>query len=536
MPHRRLPPLSLVVTLGLSALAIWPCVQLLGALAGQWGEIRAQLASEQMLTLIRHTVVSSLLATVLALTVGLLNALVVRALREPSRGVWTVASTFPLLVPPFVGAFSWLQAYARAGLTQRLWHWHGDFLYGRWGVVLLLAVHTAPLAFLAFTAVLSRENEALWRATRVSGGSAWDAFVHSLWPSLRPVLTATASLLFAFDAGDFGIPLLLGLPGRYPTMTTQIYEDLSYATMPGAFAQAVALAGALALMSLGFLTVAERAGGTASWLRWESSGVPRPPAPPGWEWGSRALLGGYLLAVLAFPFGALVLTALTRAYGLAPVPANWTWAHFAGLVHGEIGEAVLHSLGLSAAAAAAVVGAGLLLTEVGLRHSLGRLAQRLVWVPYALPGSVVAIGVLVAFGRYWYGTLAIIGLAYFVKFWGMMEPLRGLRAVIDPAAAQAAQIFGAKPIDAYRLAVWPSLSPLAGTLGILVFVGALYELTMSSLLYTPSTQTLAVVVLNAQQAGDVSTTAALGSAIALAMGLAWAAVAAMRRRTGSGTA
>lgn len=536
MPHRRLPPWSLVATTGLSLLAIWPCAQLLGALAGQWQDVRAQLASSQMFSIIRHTVISSLLATLLAVAVGLLNALVVRTLREPSRGVWTVASTFPLLVPPFVGAFSWIQAYARAGLTQLLWHWHGDFLYGRLGVVLLLAVHTAPLAFLAFTAVLSRDNEALWRATRVSGGSVWDAFVHTRWPSMRPVLTATASLLFAFDAGDFGIPLLLGLPGRYPTMTTQIYEDLSYATMPGAFAQAVALAGVLALMSLSFLTVAERAGGTTSWLRWESSGVPRPPLALAWEWGSRALLGGYLLVVLVFPFCALVLTALTRAYGLPPVPANWTWAHFVGLVHGQIGEAVLHSLALSAVAASAVVIAGLMLTEAGFHSPLGRLAQRLVWVPYALPGSVVAIGVLVGFGRYLYGTLTIIGVAYFVKFWGMMEPLRGLRAVIDPAAAQAAQVFGAKPLDAYRLAVWPLLAPLAGSLGILVFIGALYELTMSSLLYTPATQTLAVVVLNAQQAGDVSTTAALGSAIAVAMGAGWVAIATVRRRAGSGKA
>ncbi|MCL6562542.1 MAG: ABC transporter permease subunit [Firmicutes bacterium] len=524
----------MVVALGLSALAIWPCAQLFAAVAGQWGDVRVQLASPQMLTLVRHTVVSSLLATLLAVSVGLLNALAVRTLREPGRGVWMVASTSPLMVPPFVGAFSWMQAYARAGLTELLWHWHGDFLYGRWGVVLLLAVHTAPLAFLAFTAVFSRENEALWRATRVSGGSGWDAFVHTLWPSLRPVLAATASLLFAFDAGDFGIPLLLGLPGRYPTMTTQIYEDLSYATMPGAFAQAVALAGVLAFMSLTFLTVAERLGGTGSWLRWESPGLPRPPAPWAWEWGSRALLGGYLVVVLVFPFAALILTALTRAYGLPPVPANWTWAHFAGVLQGTTGQAVLHSLVLSAVAAAAVVGAGLLLTEVGLRHALGRLAQRLVWVPYALPGSVVAIGVLIAFGRYLYGTLAIIGLAYFVKFWGTMEPLRGLRAAIDPAAAQAARILGAKPLDAYRLAVWPSLGPLAGSLGILVFIGALYELTMSSLLYTPATQTLAVVVLNAQQAGDVSTTAALGSAIALALGVGLAAIAIIRRCAGSG--
>jgi len=92
-------------------------------------------------------------------------------------------------------------------------------------------------------------------------------------------------------------------------------------------------------------------------------------------------------ALVVFPFDALSLPALTRAYGLPPVPANWTWAHFAGLVHGATGGAVLHSLGVH----------------------------------------------------------------------------RGL-----------------------------------------------YELTMSSLLYTPATQALAVVVLNAQQAGDVSTTAALG--------------------------
>jgi hypothetical protein len=127
--------------------------------------------------------------------------------------------------------------------------------------------------------------------------------------------------------------------------------------------------------------------------------------------GARLVLKTRRRRSLVFPFDALSLPALTRAYGLPPVPANWTWAHFAGLVHGATG---------------------------------GRCSIALV------------------------------------------------------------------------------------------FIGALYELTTSSLLYTPATQTLAVVVLNAQQAGDVSTTAALGSAIAVALGLGLAAMTTIRRRAGSG--
>jgi len=65
---------------------------------------------------------------------------------------------------------------------------------------------------------------------------------------------------------------------------------------------------------------------------------------------------------------------------------------------------------------------------------------------------------------------------------------------------------------------------------VLVFVFAFHEVTMSSLLYGPTSQTLAVLVLNVEQVGDVGTTAALACALTVLVMVPASALAALLRR------
>ena len=106
-------------------------------------------------------------------------------------------------------------------------------------------------------------------------------------------------------------------------------------------------------------------------------------------------------------------------------------------------------------------------------------------------------------------TLLLIGVAYVAKFWAI-----GHRTLVGAADARPAHPLP-RPARAARRASMrcgrspPLMRPAILAAWLAVFVLAFHELTMSSLLYGPGTATLAVVILNLQQLGDVATTSAL---------------------------
>src|SRR6185437_5776595 len=149
-----------------------------------------------------------------------------------------------------------------------------------------------------------------------------------------------------------------------------------------------------------------------------------------------------------------------------------------------------------------------------------------------MPGTTLAVGLLIAYGRWFGGSLALILIAYLAKFWALAH--RTVSGAVDrlpPAEWHAARASGAGPVVAARTIWMPALAPALLGAWVLVFLGALHEVTMSSLLYSFGNQTLAVAVLNQQQLGGVGVTAALSIVLtALILLAALPAAVALRLR------
>jgi iron(III) transport system permease protein len=224
--------------------------------------------------------------------------------------------------------------------------------------------------------------------------------------------------------------------------------------------------------------------------------------------------------VVILPLVGLLLAALTRAPGLAPVPANWTLDNFAEVLDGRTLEALGNSLVLAGTAAVGVIVlAGL--AVVGRRDSGAGLTGGLLGLTFALPGSTLAVAVLLAYGVALRDTLLIILVAYLAKFWALgYRPVASGLDGIPADSYRAARASGAGPWTTTRTIVLPLLRPMIVAGGLIVFMFGLYEVTMSSLLYGPGSATLAVVVLNLQQLGDNGLTAALALVLALLVALA----------------
>jgi iron(III) transport system permease protein len=145
---------------------------------------------------------------------------------------------------------------------------------------------------------------------------------------------------------------------------------------------------------------------------------------------------------------------------------------------------------------------------------------------FVLPGSTLAVGLLITYGRWLGGTLLLILLAYVAKLWAFAHrPISGALDRLPPDELSAARVSGATASVAVRTVVLRPLAPALLAAWLVCFLTALHEVTMSILLYGPGSETLAVVVLNSEELGQVGQTAALSVLMTVLLlvpaGLCW---------------
>jgi iron(III) transport system permease protein len=336
---------------------------------------------------------------------------------------------------------------------------------------------------------------------------------------LRPSLAAAAVLTFVVTLESFAIPQVMGAGSGFSTITTQIYQDLSLGADPNSFVEAVTL-------SLLLVLIAAVVVGPADVVLGPRLRIERAAQPPGSAIvtgptrASRiiaAAVGSYLGLTVLFPTLSLVAAAITRGIGLPPTPDNWTLSHVQSVVTGPMWSALSRSLQLAAVAATVLVVLGALVAGLE-RGRAGRFLGATVTLTLVLPGTTLAVGLLIAYGKWLGGTLSIILLAYLAKLWAFAHrPIAGALDRLPPAELQAARASGAGMVSALRTVVARPLAPALLGAWLVVFLTALHEITMSSLLYGPRSQTLAVVVLNFQELGDVGSTAAISVILTLVL-------------------
>jgi len=478
------------------------------------------LTSPGLGTAVKNTFLLAVAVTVLAVPLGTLLALALRRPDLPGRAFWRVAILLPVLVPDFVLGYSWLRAYGRAGFTDDLLGVHWSGVQGPVGVTVVVVVNAVPLVYL-ITAVglAARAEPAMERAARVSGAGALSVLRTITLPLLAPAMATAAVLVFVLTLGTFAIPQVMGSPAGFSTITTRIYSNLARSSDPLAFTEAVTLA--LLLVVIAVLVVAPADSLLGPRLRVTRAATTDPTSLAGnnkasGRWAATGI-GCYSLLAVGLPLLALVATAVTQAVGLPPTPENWTIANFLSVINARNGEALSRSVLLAAIAASVLVLLGGLVAALERGRS-GRSVATLVTLTLVLPGSTLALGMLIAYGHWLGGTLAIILLAYIAKLWAIAHrPISGALDRLPPDELHASRVSGASPFTAIRTVVLRPLAPALLAAWLVCFLTALHEVTMSSLLYGPGSETLAVVVLNSAELGQVGATSALAVLITVVL-------------------
>ena len=485
------------------------------AFADGVGSVRDILGEPGAARPVVNTLATSAVITLFAVAGGVAAAFVTERSAAPGRSWLRGSLIASLLAAPLVSALGWARAYGRAGLLDKAVGLHWDGLYGPAGIVVVSAAGALPLAYLVVAAGLaSRAEPDLERAARASGATPWQVLTTVTLPLARPAVGAAGALVFVSAVNAFEVPAVLGIPAGFPTMTTRLYENLTLSADPSAFTAAVVLAAALVVVSVlvvgpaDLVTGARRARRTGGATGATSSSSRS-------SWGLATVLWSFLLLTVVVPLVALVLVALTRGVGLAPVPGNWTLSNFTTALGGRTYAALGNTLFLSATAATLVVLLGGLTASLGGRRG-GRALGTAVTLTFAVSGSALAVAVLLAYGPQLRDTLAIILVAYLAKFWALgHRPLAGAADRLPSDLVRAARASGARTVDTVRSIVAPLLRPALAVGWVLVFLFCMHELTISSLLYGPGNETLAVVILNQQELGNVAVTSALSVLLTL---------------------
>ncbi len=389
------------------------------------------------------------------------------------------------------------------------------------GIMLVLGLHHAPLAMLIVLTGLRAIPRSLIEAAQIDGARPVQLLSLVVLPVLKGHLVAAWLLTFVAAIGNFGIPALLGLPVNYLTLPTLIYRRMT-SFGPDVISEVAVLSIVLVLVAGLAVLVSGR--------------ILARPAPvleagqrmePFWRLGRarlavEALAALFLFLAVGVPCLSLLAGALVPALGVPLSLATITLEPFVEvLFRQKITVAALGNSLLFAGAVAVLVGVLALPIAYAIERRQSRLNavfRFLIELPYALPGVVIAIAMILLLLRplplvniSLYGTAWIIILAYLARFLPLgLKPVTAAIRQFDPAVEEAGALCGAGFGQRMRLLILPALLP-ALTAGMLfVFLTAFNELTVSALLWSANTRTLGVVLFSLDEAGLASEAAALG--------------------------
>ncbi len=459
-------------------------------------EVWNHLASTLLPEILRNTVILVFGVGSLVMVIGVGLAWLTAVCEFPGRRIFDWALMLPLAVPTYVLAFVFVGMFEFAGPVQSALRdlfgpdiWFPNIRSAP-GVVLVMALVLYPYVYMLSRAAFLAQGRAPLEAARVQGLSPTAAFFRVALPMARPAIAAGTALALMETLADFGAVSIF----NFQTFTTAIYRAwYGYQSLEAA-AQLSAL---LLLIVLSGLWLERRARGRARFDQRTHDRLERIRLR-GWKrWGATAAAGSVLFLGFLLPATQLVI---------------WAWGRLDVLDPGYY-SLILNTLTLGGIAAVVTVSVALLLAY-GRRVQTDPITQRAVTAAtlgYAMPGSVLAVGIMLSFtwidhGLAWLaapwgglgstflaGSVGALILAYVVRFMAV-----GYGAVdsslerIRPVLRDAARSLGAGEREVIRRVYIPMLRPGILTGILLVGVDVMKEMPATLLMRPFGWDTLAL--------------------------------------------
>ena len=460
-------------------------------------------AEARSVAALRNSVVLSLLVCGFAMAVAVPLAFVHARYALPGKGAILTLAAMATVTPPFLGAYVWIMLLGWSGFLSPALRAVGipfESIVGFSGIVWVGSWSAVGLVFMFAYDAFSTMDPSLEEAAMSVGASRARAYLQVSLPMATPALLTVGYLVLMGAFTDFGTPKIIG-------GDVEVLPVLVYNAFLGEVATRPSMASTASLIMVGISTVVlmlQRYVLTRRSYALTGTARARPRALSRLRTVLVMCWTGAVFLLVFTPH--LVVTGLSFFTWTMDVPhLPVTLANYEALGRRSLAP-VMASYALAVVATAAAVLVGVLVAYVVVRKAfavLGPGLNALVMMPYLIPGTVLAVGLIVAFSRpplALTGTGAILAIAYFIrKLPYAMKSAEAALYQVHPSLEEAALSVGANPARAFRDVTVRLILPALASGATVTFLATITELSATIMLYSAAWTTMTVVIFQAAQ-------------------------------------
>jgi len=446
--------------------------------------------------LIRSIVVCS--TTVLTSTlIGVPIAYVLTRYNVPGKTLMHILIIMSLMSPPFIGAYSWIILAGRQGIVAKLFTALGleaPTIYGKGGIIFVFTLHLFPYIYLYTSGAMNSIDASLEEAAENLGMSKLKRIWTVTLPVVLPSILAGCVMVFMTCLADFGTPMLMG--EGYVVLPVLVYNEYmsESATNPYmASALSVIIVSCSLLVLVFQKLVIDKRNYMMSSLR-----------PP-----QETKLHGIKRFLVSLPIYIVVFLAFLPQ--IVVVCQSFIERSFSGMVKGinfnnyrfissKLATNIKNTYVFSLIAIVFIVFVGILVSYVLVRKKgkVATLIDTLIMFPYVIPGSVLGIGLIIAFNRkpvVLVGTAAIMIISYVIR--KLPYTVRSGTAFLyqmDPYVEEASINLGVSPLKTFFTVTARMMLPGVLSGAVLSWITCINELSSSIMLYSGKTSTISIAI------------------------------------------
>lgn len=433
----------------------------------------------------------------------------------------------PFMLPSFIGALAWKMLLSpHSGFINKFFIDHFGFtgpifdIYSYLGIIIVEVMYLFPFVFIQVCGALERMDPTLEESARISGAGLFTITRKITIPLVLPSILSGALLIMLYSMAHFGTVAVLGIENGIYNIPTLIYQRIHQS---GGSFDSIRTGTVLATV----LVV------TAAFIIWLQGKI--------LSKGNYQIIGGksfrpmelklrtlrmplfilclgYIAFTIVLPTAVIFLVGGLKTYGLSFTWENLSLKNYQFILfdYKVTKDAIWNSVTLGLGSALITMFAGGMISYVIVKMKVrGKgILEFLGMLPFSVPGSVIALGVILAWGGKYginlYNTIWIILVAYIARY--MAFSLKANSAALEQvhdSLVEAARSCGASMWQTLRDIVLPLVRPGMLAAFFLIFLPSLRELTVSIMLYSPTTRTIGVAIYTLNEDGETVVSAAL---------------------------
>lgn len=450
----------------------------------------------------------------------------------PFRRLFELTAIIPNILPPILVSISWVMllnpsnGLINGAIVKLFGVEQGPFnIYSIPGLIFVEALILTPLAFLIIAAAMKSMDPSLEESAKTLGSSEIGVAWRITLPLMRPAILAAATLNFVRAVESFDTPAIIALPARIEVFTTKIWRE-ALGSFPTNHNLAATYGVGILAVALVFVYLYRRFTSQVESFSTVTGKGFRPHQIDLGQWRFLASGVAFLMLVLlvVLPILVLLLVALLPYYH---VPTWETWQNLTlenfryvwstSRVH----KAFANSFFLAVVGATVCMVLASLASYITVRSKLaGRgILEGLVFIPWAFPGTALALGLLWAYVDFpipVYATIWIILIAYVTRFLPY-----GMRAVtstiiqVHKELEEASVVCGAGFLSTFRRVLIPMMRPGVMAGWIILATIFMREFSATLFLYSPGAEPLGPLLYFLYLDGMRGRVAAIGLVISV---------------------